>query len=186
MTTNQHWTERSIDDFVSRITFDFTTQIEQAVGSQAELARSLGVSKGRVSQILSSHSISLKNIVKHARAIGKKVAIVLYDDSDPKNTNGPVNSQIFSTCWERAGKPADFFDLEATTAIGESVLFQTKIKFWMLDQNSQSVLTRFNEGSWGASSGYSQIAGRAAQNDEAVLLEHASHSATTANQPVIH
>lgn len=113
MSNNKHWTERSIEDFVHRITFDFTNQIEEAAGSQASLARSLGVSKGRVSQILSSHSIGLKNIVKSARAIGKKVAIVLYDDNDPENTNGPVNSQVFSTCWDRAGKPADFFDLQA-------------------------------------------------------------------------
>lgn len=108
-----HWTEQSVDSFVHRITFDFTTQIEQAVPSQDELARKLGVTEGRVSQILNSSSISLKNIVKSARAIGRKVALVLYDDDDPSNTNGPVSSQIFSVCWERAGKPTDFFALEA-------------------------------------------------------------------------
>jgi hypothetical protein len=37
---------------------------------------------------------------------------VAYDDGDPENHNGPINSQIFSRCWANAGKPSDFFALE--------------------------------------------------------------------------
>jgi hypothetical protein len=61
--------------------------------------------------------MSLKTIVKYARAIGKKVAVVLYDDDDYANNSGPVNSEIFYRAWESIGRPRDFFELEtATTA----------------------------------------------------------------------
>jgi transcriptional regulator with XRE-family HTH domain len=123
MSKGQHWTERSTEDFVQRITFDFTTQIEQALegsnSSQAALAKNLGVSDGRVSQILNNPgNIGLKNIVRYARAIGRKVAIVLYDDGDAANDNGPVNAEIFSTCWELVGRPADFFALRSASTRG--------------------------------------------------------------------
>jgi transcriptional regulator with XRE-family HTH domain len=123
MNKGQHWTERTADDFVHRISFDFVTQIEKALevdeSSQAELAKNLGVTEGRVSQILNNPgNIGLKNIVKYARAIGRKVAIVLYDDGDAMNNNGPVNSEIFSTCWQRAGCPADFFELKSVSTVG--------------------------------------------------------------------
>ena len=123
MNKNQHWTERTTEDFVHRISFDFVTQIEKALDgsniSQARLAKDLGVTEGRVSQTLNSPgNIGLKNIVKYARAIGRKVAIVLYDDGDTTNKNGPVNSEIFSTCWEQAGRPSDFFSLRSETTRG--------------------------------------------------------------------
>jgi len=117
-----HWTEHSLDDFAHRISFDFVTQIdnelEKSKSSQAELAKHLGVTKGRVSQVLNNPStISLRNAVRYARAINRKVALVLYDDFDPLNENGPVNSEIFSQCWEMAGRPVDFFQLSDSTAM---------------------------------------------------------------------
>ncbi len=123
MNKDQHWTERSVEDFVQRITFDFTTQIEKALEgsntSHADLAKDLRVSEGRVSQILNNPgNLGLKNVVKYARAIGRKVALVLYDDGDSENRSGPVNSEIFSTCWEHAGKPADFFEMDVLTTRG--------------------------------------------------------------------
>ncbi len=123
MSTERHWTERSVDDFVRRITFDLTTQIEKELesgkSSQAELAKELGVSEGRVSQVLNNPgNLGLKSVVKYARAIGRKVALVLYDDGDSENRNGPINSEIFSTCWERAGRPADFFALRSSNTTG--------------------------------------------------------------------
>jgi hypothetical protein len=119
---NVHWTAQSTDNFLHRITFDFVQQVEHAlVGkkeNQAALATKLGLTEGRVSQTLNNpSSMSLRTIVKYARAVGKKVAVVLYDDSDPANSTGPINSEIFFRCWEQAGRPRDFFELEtATTA----------------------------------------------------------------------
>src|SRR5215472_12901813 len=116
-TNEGHWTTQSTSAFVHRITFDFARQIEQALESsqqkQAELAAGLGLTEGRVSQTLNNpSSMSLKTIVKYARAIGKKVAVVLYDDRDQANDEGPISSEIFSRCWERSGRPRDFFELE--------------------------------------------------------------------------
>lgn len=111
-----HWTEESTDNFVYKISADFIRQLEQRMEiepmSPKELASKLGVSVGRISQILNNPgNFTLKKIVEYARALGMKVSVVAYDDGDPENHNGPVNSEIFQICWENAGKPADFFNL---------------------------------------------------------------------------
>ena len=111
-----HWTERSIKDFRFRIVADFIAQLEKKIESlpitQNEIAKRLGVTKERVSQILNEPgNITLDNIVKYARALGMKVSIIAYDDGDSKNKKGPVNSEVFQICWEQLGKPQDFWDL---------------------------------------------------------------------------
>lgn len=113
---SQNWTEESVANFLSRITFDFITQLDKRMDAiplkQSELAKKLGVTEGSVSQILNNPSnLSLKTIVKYARALGVKVALVAYDDNDPENANGLINSEIFTASWERVGKPQDFFEL---------------------------------------------------------------------------
>jgi predicted XRE-type DNA-binding protein len=120
-TLNHHWTERSIDAFLYRISTDFVGQIERFMETdgvkQSELATMLGVSKGRVSQMLNNPgNLTLRKVVEYARALGKKVAIVPYDDTDSGNQNGPIDSEIFTICWERAGKPKDFFAVHASMA----------------------------------------------------------------------
>ena len=111
-----HWTERTVEDFLYRIAADFAAQLEKRIQSEplskAKLAEKLGVSKGRVSQILNNPvNLTLKMIIKCVRAIGLKVAIVAYDDNDQKNERGPVNSEIFRLCWENSGKPVDFWSI---------------------------------------------------------------------------
>lgn len=111
MTT--HWTATSVDDFVHRLSFDFITQLAKRLESsplnRVKLASALGVSKGRVSQILNNPSnLTLKRAVRYARALGMKVSVVAYDDGDHNNENGPVTSEMFSICWEKAGSPTDF------------------------------------------------------------------------------
>ncbi len=114
---NKNWTAENIENFSSRIRFDFITQLEKKMESipltQVELAKKLGVTEGSVSQILNNpNNLTLKTIVKYACALGLKVSIVAYDDNDADNNRGLVNSEIFSICWEREGKPSDFFALE--------------------------------------------------------------------------
>jgi transcriptional regulator with XRE-family HTH domain len=111
---NAHWTERSIQDFTYRISSDFVLQLELKMGktgiSQSGLAEALGVTGGRVSQVLRNPgNLTLKKMVEYARSLGMKVSIVAYEDDDPENKNGPINSQIFNACWVRAGKPNDFY-----------------------------------------------------------------------------
>lgn len=113
----KHWTEKHADDFLYRIGADFVRQIEDAMKetgvNQKTLAHKLKLSEGRISQLLNNPgNITLKKVVQCARALGRKVAIVEYDDGDPNNRNGPINAGIFRQCWIRAGMPSDFFELE--------------------------------------------------------------------------
>lgn len=115
-----HWTSRSTRDFVYRISSDFALQIENKMDekriSQSALAKKLGVSDSRVSQVLRNPgNLTLKKMVEYARSLGLKVSIVAYDDSDADNKNGPINSQIFNLCWERTGRPTDFFAVREST-----------------------------------------------------------------------
>ena len=116
---NTHWTERDVSSFLFRIASDFVRHVEELLESKnanrMELAKRLGVTQGRISQVLNDPgNLTIKQIIKYARALGEKVAIVVYDDDDLKNMNGPIAPEIFATCWERAGKPTDFFELDAS------------------------------------------------------------------------
>lgn len=112
-----HWTERSVKDFLYRIGADFVLQLEDRMESyglkQVDLAERLDLTEGRVSQIINNPgNLTLGMIIKCARAVDMKVTIVAYDDNDSKNIQGPINSDIFRICWEKAGKPLDFWSLE--------------------------------------------------------------------------
>jgi transcriptional regulator with XRE-family HTH domain len=115
---NKHWTEKSTDDFMYRVGADFVSRIERLLGTQskASLAKKLGVSAGRISQVLNNPgNLTLKTMIEYARALGLKISVVAYDDSDPKNLNGPVDAEIFEQCWIGYGKPLDFYALNAST-----------------------------------------------------------------------
>lgn len=134
---NTHWTERSTKDFLFRIAMDFIYQLENRMESipvsQSDLAKKLGKTKGRISQIFNNPgNISLRTIIEYSRALNMKVAIVAYDDNDPDNKKGPVNSEIFKICWEKIGKPRDFWafheennevKLTFKTAIADRILY---------------------------------------------------------------
>lgn len=114
----KHWTENGADDYLFRISADFMRFIEDAMDTeeinQAILADRLGVSEGRVSQVVNNPgNLTLRNVVQYARAVNRKVSLVGYDDGDRDNRNGPVQPEIFADCWERLGKPTDFFALPA-------------------------------------------------------------------------
>ena len=121
---NLNWTERSTADFVYKISFDFVLQLESKMNgeiSQKQLAEKLGVSVGRVSQVMNNPgNLTLRKIVEYSRALGLKVAIVAYDDGDSQNQNGPVNSEIFAKCWSMCGRPTDFFFLAEPTTITQT------------------------------------------------------------------
>ncbi len=134
-----HWTEKSPDDFLYQIAADFVAQLEEKIQAeswtQAELAHKLGVSKGRVSQILNNPgNLGLRTMIRFTRVLGMKIAIVAYDDKDPENKRGPINSEVFRVCWERSGEPANFWDLQesryavtSSGAIGLSIKTPTTI-----------------------------------------------------------
>ena len=55
-------------------------------------------------------------MLKYASTLGMKVSIVAYDDDDPENKKGPIDSEIFKICWEQLGKPRDFWDMQEIVA----------------------------------------------------------------------
>jgi hypothetical protein len=128
--TNAHWTERGTADFQFRIGFDFIQQINDLLDARVitrkQFAANLHVSKGRVSQVLNDPgNLTLKQVVKYARGVRRKVSVVLYDDGDNDNRKGPISPQVFSRCWERQGKPSDVFKMEQASQAKEetSALF---------------------------------------------------------------
>jgi antitoxin component HigA of HigAB toxin-antitoxin module len=120
-----HWTERSVEDFQFAISLDFVDQIEAQLEvramKQTDLAKELKVSEGRVSQILNNPgNLTLNMIVKCATAVGMKVSVVAYEDDDHEKPRGPIHSQIFRTCWEKAGKPRDVWSLPAVQTVART------------------------------------------------------------------
>ncbi len=127
----KHWTERGADEFLYRIGNDFVQQIEKAMdgASQATLAKRLGVTEGSVSQVLNNPgNLTLKKMIGYARALGRKVSVVCYDDGDLENQNGPINAEVFVTCWERAGRPADFFDLRESSTVNAEFFIRPMVR----------------------------------------------------------
>ena len=113
-----HWTEQTVDAYLYRIATDFVRHLEELLeandANQAKLAQALGVTEGRISQVLNNPgNLTLKQIIRYARALGEKVSIVTYDDNDPQNQNGPIDPEVFVECWALAGKPTDFFELQS-------------------------------------------------------------------------
>ncbi|TAN44118.1 MAG: XRE family transcriptional regulator [Nitrospirae bacterium] len=117
---NIHWTAQNTENFLFKIAADFVNQLEDKMEmlglSQDAVAKKLGLSKGRVSQFINNPgNLTLKKIIEYSRALNMKVSIMAYDDNDPDNAKGPINPDIFRICWEKAGKPHDFWAFEETT-----------------------------------------------------------------------
>jgi transcriptional regulator with XRE-family HTH domain len=126
-----HWTEGNTKDFLYRIASDFVEQIQDRMRekkwTQTKLATVVGLDKSRISQLLNNPgNLGLETIIKLARALELKVALVAYDDDDALNSRGPINAEIFRMCWLKAGKPADLWEYRdvaaMATIIGESTL----------------------------------------------------------------
>jgi hypothetical protein len=115
--TKRHWTSESTLNFTHRIASDFLAQVETKIEkgevTRSELADRLDRTPGRVSQLFNAANMTLQSAVRLARAANMKVALVAYEDGDPKNDNGPVNCEIFNTCWRHLGSPSNFFELSS-------------------------------------------------------------------------
>ena len=120
---NRHWTNENSKDFMFAVAMDFLTELDRVMDeqgiSQRDLAKRLGISEGRVSQVVNNPgNLTLRSVVEWARALEMKVALVAYDDGDRNNDRGPVFSGVFHECWKALGKPIDGWSLE--DAIGTS------------------------------------------------------------------
>lgn len=115
--TMKHWTNRSVEDFQFRVAADFIAQLEAKMDeldmSQADLAKAMEVTEGRISQIINSPgNLSLNLMVKCVRVLGMKMSVVAYEDEDRENAHGPIDAEIFRLSWEKAGCPRDYWALE--------------------------------------------------------------------------
>lgn len=120
--SNQHWTAESTKAFRFRVVSDFLLQIEkrleQLEWTHNQLAEALGVSKGRVSQILNNPgNMTLELMIRCARALNLKVAAIAYDDGDLDNQRGPISSEVFRISWEKLNKPLDVWSVQETTTV---------------------------------------------------------------------
>jgi transcriptional regulator with XRE-family HTH domain len=137
----KHWTHGSTADFAYNLSLDFFTQLqdrlERSPLEQKELARRLGVTPGRISQIFNDpqENPKIESLVKYARSLGMKVSIVAYDDGDPDNYKGPIFSGVFNECWRRANCPHDM------SALGSLVTSREEIQL-LRTGTDQSSLTR--------------------------------------------
>jgi transcriptional regulator with XRE-family HTH domain len=118
-TAIEHWTGRSIDDYLYQIAADFVDQLQLVMNSkpkpfsQADLAKKLGITKGRVSQIFNNPgNLTLKQIIRYARALGLDIALVAYTKKASESKPGPINSDIFRLCWEHCDSPDNFRDVK--------------------------------------------------------------------------
>lgn len=122
MKTWKDWTEEKFENFVYYIAADFVDKLEEEMEesglTKKELAKRLDVSAGRVSQIFHNPgNLTLEMIVRCARAVGIKVAVLAYNDGDKDNLNGPIVPQVFYECWEKCGKPKNMFEIDEDVRI---------------------------------------------------------------------
>lgn len=122
-----HWTEASPQKFAYRVASDFVEQVRLAMKakgwSQNKFAKKLGLTPGRVSQILNNPgNLTLETMALWARKLGGKMAVTYYEDGDSHNQRGPINGEVFRLCWVKAEKPINTWSLKesATAAVAPS------------------------------------------------------------------
>jgi transcriptional regulator with XRE-family HTH domain len=113
----KHWTEESAANFNYKLAFDFIedlqSRMEEKGLSQSSIAKHLGISEGRVSQVFNNPgNMTLNTMIEYARALEMKLSIVAYDDGDSENKQGLISSEIFRLCWEKCGQPSSMWDFE--------------------------------------------------------------------------
>lgn len=118
---NKHWTADSTEDFQFAVAQDFMSEIERVLEeksmSRSDLAQLLRVTKERVSQFINNPgNLTLQSMVKWARSLGMKLAVVPYDDGDHWNAKGPIFAGVFRSCWKTMGQPSNQWELDAAVS----------------------------------------------------------------------
>ena len=111
-----HWTNESIDDFVSCVVLDFLEDIinrmEDCNISKKELAEKMEVSEDFISDILNNpDKLTIKLMVKLTRALNIKITFMIYDDDDVENEIGPIFPRVIRKCWEIMNKPKNDWEV---------------------------------------------------------------------------
>lgn len=128
MSQTRHWTDRSVEDFAYSVASDFIDLLREEMDrlgwSKSRLAKAAKVSKGRITQIFQNPSnLEMITMAKVAKALRMKLTVFPYRDlDDPNNERGPINSEVFRLCWEKAKRPADMWAFEAQHPATPSVV----------------------------------------------------------------
>lgn len=130
LTNMAHWTSSSLEDLMFSVVFDFAESIWQAaekagVGvadpdshtfqvDYAELGARVGETARRVEYFFKCEAkdLSVKRANTWAKALGHRLALVLYDQPGETQDTGPVMSCVFTACWIMCGRPRTMWDLE--------------------------------------------------------------------------
>lgn len=117
MLPQSYWADRSLEDEQLHLGFDVISQLELPLSrrgwTRKELAKHMGVSQGRVSQIFNSpESLRVSSISNVANALDMCTAIVIYprDEGDTRHISG----HVFRRCWELLGSPTTEFGLSSS------------------------------------------------------------------------
>ena len=105
-----HWTEEGPTAFVHALVTSYVRDLNALLSSIEMGTKELGERSGLGKQAAQS---TLENVLRWttekmvfwARTAGLKVSIVVYDDGDPDNEKGPVDSRCFYACWKKCGSP---------------------------------------------------------------------------------
>lgn len=121
-----HWTETSPQKFAYRVASDFVEQVRLAMKakgwSQNKFAKKLGLTPGRVSQILNNPgNLTLETMALWSRKLGGKVVVSYYEDGDSRNQRGPINGEVFRQCWVKAGMPINTWSLQESTQSAQAI-----------------------------------------------------------------
>lgn len=109
MSENKHWTSRDNDSFKFAVLADFIDQVKDKLEkdgiSIATFFKKLHDPHYIALNFDNPDGLSVLNMADIIQALNLKMTILVYDDGDTENKTGPVNSEMFKTCWDLQGKP---------------------------------------------------------------------------------
>ena len=114
--SERHWTAESVEAYQYAVASDFIAQIQEQMEMcnlrPKDIAARLDETEAYILQVFDHPGdMTLTTMIAIAQADTDGLSIVGYV-AGRSTAQGPVNSKIFRACWEVAGAPCDFFELE--------------------------------------------------------------------------
>lgn len=99
-----HWTEDS-GAYIAFIRSDFVTLLHKHMDNKKrkKFADHFNITDEVINVFLLTKKFSLEEMVDVCRLLGLKLSIVVYDDKDPDNNNGPVLGEVLLDFLNKVG-----------------------------------------------------------------------------------
>lgn len=112
-----HWTSRDMHSYIFAVVSNFVIAVEIYMEEHGknykDLAKLLNAGIDEVMvKVNNPSTFSLADLYRWTKALGIKFIIFMYDDQDPSNIQGPLNTEILRQCWELLGKPRTQADID--------------------------------------------------------------------------